>query len=220
MSWLSKAWRAVKRAVKAVANYVLEAVDRILRIPNTIMTWLGYLPVKNLRLRVLILRGEDGNPVAQVADVLRVVERAKTILRDSARINLVPTSGDYVLTVNDFAPTAALELRGKNGGIILDQLGEAGEFFDEMIHKYHSEAVFPSNLLTTPITGFVVRNVKDVDGVASAIAGNWFQSTSKGFKILKSIRSTMWQRPWSAASSRMSWVTTWASFCIATIPRT
>jgi hypothetical protein len=174
MGWWSSLKRAVKRVVKAVASYVVEAVNRILRLPNTIMTWFGYLPIKNLKLRILILRGSNGAPVADAARVRQVVDRAKQILRDSARINLTPTSGEFVWTVNEIAPAAALRLRGPGGGIVLDQLGEAGEFFDTMIGKYHSKATFPYNLLTTPITGFIVEDIDGVDGVASAIAGNWF----------------------------------------------
>lgn len=181
MSWLSKAVRAVKRAVKAVANYVVEAVARVLRLPITIATWLGYLPVKKLKLRVLILRGSNAMAIADEAVVQRVVDRAKEILRDSARISLVPTSGNFILTVNEIAPDAALNLRGANLNVIADQLGEAGEFFDEMIGKYHSKATFPWNLLTTPITGFIVESLKDGrSGVASAIAGNWFAVALKG----------------------------------------
>ena len=174
MGWWSKVKRAVRRAAKAVANYVAEAINRVLRIPNMILTWLGYLPVKKLKLRILILRGSGGSAVADHDDVQRVVERAKQILRDSARINVVPTSGQFVWTVNEFAPNAALNLRGPGSGVVLDQLGEAGEFFDEMIDKYHSEATFPYNLLTTPLTCFIVKDIDGVAGVASAIAGNWF----------------------------------------------
>ncbi|MFL5541562.1 MAG: hypothetical protein ACJ8J0_21420 [Longimicrobiaceae bacterium] len=169
--------RAVKRAVKAVVSAVVEIVSRVIRIVTTVLTYLGILDLKTLRLRVLILRRSNGSPLATPAEVLPVVERAKEILRGSARIRLVPTSGDFVLTINEFGPDVpeqALHLRGA-GAVILDQLGVAGEFFDDMIAKYHSAATFPFNFPTTPITCFIVEDIDGgLSGIAMPVFGNWF----------------------------------------------
>ena len=182
MGFWSKLKRAVRRVVKAVVRGVQEIVSRILKLGNAILTYFGILPIKQLKLRILILRNEQGNPVAGPADVLRIVEKAKQILRGSARISVVPTDGkDFVWTVNEFAPAAALHLKGDGFDLVKAQLGEAGDFFDEMIGKYHSKATFPWNFPTTPITGFVVAKIDGRTGVASPIAGNWFAIDPSAF---------------------------------------
>jgi hypothetical protein len=185
MGWWSSIKRAVKRAVKAVVSYVTEAVARIIRLPTTIATYFGYLPVKTVKLRVLVLRRSDSSPLADEDRVLHVIERARDILMASARLRLVPTSGAFVRTVNEFGsdiPPEALSLRGSGIGIIRDQLGIAGEFFDEMRAKYHSDATFPNNFITTPVTGFIVEQIEGLNGITSAIAGNWFAIDAAGLQ--------------------------------------
>lgn len=183
MGLWSRIKRAVKRAVKAVVSYATEIVARIIRIPTMIATYFGYLPVKDLKLRVLVLRRPNGNAIALEATILPVIERARDILMNSARIRLIPTSGAFVWTINEFGseiPPEALTLRGSGIGVIQDELGIAGEFFDEMREKYHADATFPKNLITTPVTGFIVDEVEGLSGITNAIAGNWFAVDNEG----------------------------------------
>jgi hypothetical protein len=152
------------------------------------MTYLGILLKKKLELRVLILRGEHGDPVATEADVAAIVEKAKQVLLGSARIEVVPTSGkNMIWTTNELAPHAALYLRGPNWNMIKDEFGEAGDFFEEMIAKYHSEATFPHNFFTTPITCFIVEDIGGgLDGISPGPLDNWVAIDVGAFGKVKS----------------------------------
>ena len=173
-SAFKKVVHAVVRAVKTIIHFGQEVFGRILRIFDFIMTYLGILLKKKLELRVLILRGEHGDPVAKESDVAAIVEKAKQILLGSARIEIVPTGGKAMIwTVNELAPHAALYLRGSGSDMVKDEFGDAGDFFEQMIQEYHSEATSPYNFFRTPITCFVVQNIDGLDGISPGPLESW-----------------------------------------------
>jgi hypothetical protein len=104
-----KTWRAVKRAAKRVGRAIAGGVSvirqglswlthRILGIPEFLLSNFGIRFPKKMRVKVVILRDENGNLVATRADVEPVVEEAKSAFKEKLNVNIVaPPREDGVI---------------------------------------------------------------------------------------------------------------------------
>ncbi|MGH3039825.1 MAG: hypothetical protein ACRDLZ_10590, partial [Gaiellaceae bacterium] len=107
---------------------------------------------KKLRIRVVILRDEQGRPVAKAEDVEPSIANAQRVLREILAVDLVPAAEPMVRTLEIPAPAAALDSPCAEGSYKAD-FGPGGAFF-----RRHSErgGITGSG---SPITVFVVRDV-------------------------------------------------------------
>ena len=137
-----------------LASLTREAVNRVLGLPDAVATIAGFRPAKKLRLRLVILRDGDGDPVATEEDLGEAVAEARRVLEREARIRLVPAGDRLVETLEDRAPAAALEAPCSTQGLWRADLGLAGRYFRRRLAR----APFFLGR-GAPITVFVVRDV-------------------------------------------------------------
>jgi len=142
----------VDAGLAQAGNVLRETGHRLLRAPEIVGTLAGSRRPKKLRVRVLILRDEEGNPVATPADVEPALEEARRVLGKQAAIELLPALEPVVDTLEAPAPPTALDSPCAEGSWRAD-FGTGGAFFRR----------FSARRRTTgsgaPVTVFVVRDV-------------------------------------------------------------
>jgi hypothetical protein len=133
-------------------NVLRETGNRVVGIPELAGSLAGSRRPKMLRIRVVILRDEQGRPVAGAEDVEPSLAEARRVLRESLAIDLVPAAEPVVRTLETPAPAAALDSPGAEGSYRAD-FGPGGAFF----RRHHELGGITGS--GTPITVFVVRDV-------------------------------------------------------------
>jgi Matrixin len=133
-------------------NILREAGNRVVGIPEIAGSLAGSRRPKKLRVRVAILRDEQGRPVATADDVEPSLAEAQRVLREALGIELVPAAYPLVRTIDEPAPPAALDSPCAEGSYRAD-FGAGGAFY-----RRHRE---PGGVTGSggPITVFVVRDV-------------------------------------------------------------
>jgi Matrixin len=134
------------------ANVLREAGHRLLSVPEVTGTLAGARRPKRLRVRVLILRDEQGKPVAAPADVVPALDEARRVLWEQAAVELLPAREPIVATLEVSAPPAALEPPCAEGSWRAE-LGVGGAFFRRFSARRATGAG------GAPVTVFVVRDV-------------------------------------------------------------
>lgn len=137
------------------ANILKEAVNRVVAAPEIAGTFAGARRKKKLRLRVAILRDEQGAPVAAEADVQPALDEAKRVLRERCAVELLPADGRWIETLHENAPKEALDSPCAEGSWQAD-FGPGGAFFRRHQARTTRGTVTGS---AAPITAFVVRDV-------------------------------------------------------------
>jgi hypothetical protein len=134
------------------ANVLREAGNRVVGIPEVAASLAGKRRPKKLRVRVAILRDEQGKPVATPEQVEPSLAEARRVLREQLAIDLVPAAEPEVRTLDVPAPPEALDSPCAEGSYQAD-FGPGGAFF-----RRHRE---PGGVTGSgaPITVFVVRDV-------------------------------------------------------------
>jgi Matrixin len=133
-------------------NVLRETGNRVVGIPELAGSLAGSRRPKMLRIRVVILRDEQGRPVAGAEDVEPSLAEARRVLRESLAIDLVPAAEPVVRTLETPAPAAALDSPCAEGSYRAD-FGPGGAFF----RRHHELGGITGS--GTPITVFVVRDV-------------------------------------------------------------
>lgn len=136
---------AFSAGLAEAANVLRETGHRVVGIPEIAVSLAGSRRPKRMRVRVVILRDEHGEPVATPADVEPALEEARRVLRTQLAIELVPAAEPVVTTLDVPAPAASLDSPCAEGSWRAD-FGEGGAFF-----RRHTAG--------GGITVFVVRDV-------------------------------------------------------------
>jgi hypothetical protein len=133
-------------------NIFRETGNRVVGIPELAGSFAGSRRPKKLRIRVVILRDEQGRPVAKHEDVEPSFAEARRVLREMLAVELLPAAEPLVRTLEVPAPGGALDSPCAEGSYRAD-FGPGGEFF-----RRHRErgGITGSG---APITVFVVRDV-------------------------------------------------------------
>ena len=69
-----------------IFNVLKEVLNRTLKLPELLLTLVGFRSTKKLRLRVVILRDERGVPLATNEEALPAYEEARRILARTAGV--------------------------------------------------------------------------------------------------------------------------------------
>ena len=125
---------ALAAGLAQATNVLREAGHRIVGIPELAGSLAGSRRPKKLRVRVAILRDENGKPVATPEDVEPSLAEAKRVLREAAAIELLAAAEPLVRTIAEPAPAAALDSPCAEGSYRAD-FGRGGAFF-----RLHREA--------------------------------------------------------------------------------
>lgn len=147
-------------------SVVQEAGNRLVGLPEAGLNAVGVLPMKKLRLRVIVLAKSDGQPVVGTAvdsaeDLVKdAVAEANDIFRREAKIKIVSAGAKMVTVDTEPAPSAALEVRC-DAGALKDDLGEAGFYFRKRMARNAVGTVLGAG---APVTAFVVADVLNKRG--------------------------------------------------------
>lgn len=143
--------------VELIVRAVVEIWLRLVGLIDFIAGLALILPLKNLRLHVIILRQADGSLTAPEDEVNQAIKRAAEILHDRAKVKLIPT----VHVMHDSSPDYALQV--KSGvGFFLDLVSDAGAYF-RFVMDTQLPGLIPAFVfrIATPIVAFVTRGVGD-----------------------------------------------------------
>ena len=161
-------------------NLLKEVANRVLKLPEFLLTLVGVRFGKRLRVRVVVLRDERGLPLASDAEVRPAYEEAQRILARMAGVAVEP-AGWRVVTAPHAAPKAALDVRCTDGAW-RDDLGQAGAFFRSLM------ASTPVGTLTgygQPVTVFVVRSMTTHNGCSLGAAADYVTVEAKSLRTAR-----------------------------------
>lgn len=153
---------AASGVLRQVANGVKEAGNRMLRAPGVVADVFGVRRPMTLRLRVVILRDEQGNLLTDPSQVLPSIEDAQHIFWRDARIEILPFDDEFIRQAPSAAPTQALDV-SCGAGAWQQDLCVAGAYF-----RQHSALDRRSRATSyaSPITVFITRSMKRANGCA------------------------------------------------------
>lgn len=140
-------------------NIIKEVFNRLIGVFDFVLCLIGIMPVKRLRLRIIVLRDERGIPVLAEHEAMRTFQDTSRILGRGARVEIVPAEWK-VVTAPAAAPREALNVRCMDGAWS-DDLGVAGSFYRSLQAQNFSGRLFG---YAAPLTVFVVRSISDRDG--------------------------------------------------------
>ena len=156
---MASARQVATGAVAQSFNVLVEGVKRTLSLPDVVGHMAGIQPYKNLRVRVVILRDEAGQPLAEAEEVKPCLDEAQRIFSERAHVRLLP-AGRVVDTVPEPAPKAALDVHC-NDGAWQEDFAAAGEYFRQ--HRARMDRRRRAGY-GAPVTVFVVRNISNKGG--------------------------------------------------------
>ena len=141
------------------ARVIAESGNRLVGGADLVLNLAGWQFPKNLRLRVVILRDEKGQPLAEAQAVLPSILEMAAIFRRVAKVSLLPAD-PIILTAPGPAPTPALDVRCEDGAWQED-FGPAGAYFRRLAAKNVSGRVTG---YAEPVTVFIVRHISGKGG--------------------------------------------------------
>ena len=157
------------------ASVAREAGNRVVALPILAGTLAGRLTEKTLRLRIVILRDEEGNAVASEADVEEAVAEARRVFEREARVHIAPAGERLVETLAEPAPPEALEPLCPEG-LWRAGFGRAGAYY----RRFSARAGVTG--YAAPITTFVVRDVIGRAGCSLGPLGDFVAIDMGGLK--------------------------------------
>ena len=144
----SQATKVVKECVKRLAGFVELGANAI-----------GVQPFKQLRLRVVILRDEQGAPLCHPDEVRASWQEAERIFSSQAHVRII-AAPPHVLVAPQPAPMAALNVHCDDGAWQED-MDLAGDYF-----RRNCAQTRPGKWLgyAAPVTVFIVRDISNKGG--------------------------------------------------------
>lgn len=166
---------AIKGAVRGagaglglITNIVKNALSHLLGLPEMVALYLGWLPEKKMRLRVLILNDENGKPVATRARVEAAVSIAQSTLKRELNVKVIGVNGAIVRGTAGPAPSYVLDCQCSTG--LSDLHVQVSDIFEKKGLWFRQRlARTPLGTLVgwgAPITIFVIRDVQGKRGCA------------------------------------------------------
>lgn len=147
-----------KGGVAQAANIVRESLKRAIGVPEMGSNAVGIQPFKQLRLRVVILRDEEGTPLCTLEDIDASWHEAQRIFSEQAHVRLVPAAPLTVI-VPQPAPTAALNVHCDDGAWQED-MDIAGDYFRRNCARSSGKWTGYG----APVTVFIVRDISNKGG--------------------------------------------------------
>ncbi len=144
--------------VAQAANIVKEAFKRTIGLPELGSNAIGVQPYKKLRVRVVILRDEQGDPLCSAEDIGPSWDEAQRIFSQQAHVTLV-AAAPRILTVPHPAPVAALNVHCDDGAWQED-MDIAGAYFRNNCAKTNGKWTGYGS----PVTVFIVRDISNKGG--------------------------------------------------------
>lgn len=140
-------------------NVIKESLKRLSGLVELGANAVGVQPYKQLRLRVVVLRDEQGEPLCAVQDVLASWDEASRIFSLRSHIRIIGATPRVVVLPHP-APVTALDVHCDDGAWQED-MDEAGDFFRRNCAKTASGKWLGYG---APVTVYVVRNISNKGG--------------------------------------------------------
>jgi hypothetical protein len=212
-------WEDVGDAISGGWSYffngIKEGIWRIIGLPDLILSLLGILLPKKMRVRVKILRDVDGNalfgdeelPQADREFELQLVQDAidllKEVFKDEANIKVIPAGDGWIEIASRPAPSYALTAPC-GFDLFTDGFSEAGAYYRWVAYKD------AKGLLTgygQSITAIVVKDIVDKAGCSLGPLTSYLLIDKEGFAVSQVIprastlahemghQNGLWHRP-------------------------
>jgi hypothetical protein len=188
--WYEDAGDFFEDAWSLVGNGLKELFNRLIGLPDFVLTFFGIMLPKKMYVQVRILRDEVGRAVLadegsstdeQEADrgqIQRAIDHFKDVLDSQVNTEMVAVGDDEVVTLDVASPTAALDVACGFDAIGEDQ-GEAGDFFRRHLAKRGTSWALGYG---APVTVFVVRNVEGKRGCSLGPITDYITVDVSGFE--------------------------------------
>lgn len=160
-----------------IFNILKETLNRVIKLPELLLTLLGLRFAKKLKMRIVVLRDERGLPLVSNEEVLPAFEEARRILARMAGVAVEP-AGWRVVTAPHAAPKAALDVHCTDGAW-RDDLGEAGNFYRSIMATTTAGTLIGYG---APVTVFVVRSISSHNGCSLGAAADYVTIEAKTLK--------------------------------------
>jgi hypothetical protein len=157
---IKKAVKAVTQAVKQVVSIVKEAVNRVVGVVDFIGSLIGIRLRKKLRLRIVILRDETGQPLVTEKELEPSLSEARRVYDKEVQTKILAAGGKLIVTLDEVAPAEALDV-GCGTRAWGEDFGEAGDFFSR--HSANNVGGFLIGY-AAPVTVFIVHDVAGEGG--------------------------------------------------------
>ncbi|MBW3593463.1 MAG: matrixin family metalloprotease [Actinobacteria bacterium] len=164
-------------AFAQVGSLGREALDRLLALPELALSLAGRRTPKKLRLRIVVLRDEDGRTVAGASDVAGAIADARAVFAEEAAVEIVALDGKLVTTAEGRAPAEALDAPCSDSGLWRADLGAAGSYFRPRAARGSGFG------RGAPITVFVVRDVVGKCGCSLGPLGDYITIDPRGLEL-------------------------------------
>lgn len=139
-------------------NVMRETLNRVPGLVDTAAGVAGVRPYKKLLLRIVILRDEEGAPLAPAENAIPSFYEAQRIFLGEARVRVLP-AGQMVQIIDEPAPKAALDVHCDDGAWQED-FARAGDYFRRHIARDRGRFLGYG----APVTVFVVRDISNKGG--------------------------------------------------------
>lgn len=150
---------ALTGALAQIVNILKETLNRLIGLLDILFYFAGFRPVKKLRLRVVILRDENGQPLVDPAKVEASVVEANRVFELVAQTRIVAAE-PLVVTAAAIAPTAALNVHCDDGAWQED-FGQTGAYFRKASAGNISGTILG---YAAPVTVMIVKEISGKGG--------------------------------------------------------
>ena len=151
------------------------AAGRVAGAPELALSLRGSTRTKRLRVRVVILRDEEGRPVVDEEDVQPALAEARRVLREAADVEVIPLDDGFVEVAEGPAPKVALDAPCSDSGLWRTDLGPAGSYFRARRRRGRIGR-------GAPLTVFVVRDVVGKCGCSLGPLGDYVTIDRDGLR--------------------------------------
>lgn len=150
----AKTWRWLKATNRVAMRVVLEAVMRIINMLDILVGFTAW-PRKKLRLRIIVMRDQDGVPVITPDELVPAIRSAQQTFKIQLNIDMVAYGASMIECMTAPAPNAALDVHC-NCGALKDEFGRAGAFFAQHLAGWKAIPISPG----FPLTVFIARSIE------------------------------------------------------------
>lgn len=159
----------IGRIIREIISVLGEIIWRLVGIFDVVLDFVGVLFPKKLRVCIVILKDEKGNPTSSEEILQPHINEAKNIYNDEARIVLI-IQGIY--TVDKPAPECALDVDCGTGAWG-DDLWLPGGYFERQLKRCALGGLGRLIGYGAPVAVFAVRDVKDKQGCSLGPLSNY-----------------------------------------------
>jgi len=157
-----------KGGAAQATNVVKESFKRVLGLLELATNAAGVQPFKQLRVRVVVLRDEQGQPLCVLDEITKSWEEAQRIFSQQAHVRLI-AARPLSLIVPEPSPTAALNVHCDDGAWQED-LDLAGDYFRRNCAQTRSGKWTGYG---APVTVFIVRDISNKGGCSLGPLSNY-----------------------------------------------